>query len=343
MEINIELPGTALERRRLQNRIAQRRFRQKRDQQRHDAALGHGVHTNIETPPTAEVPFIVRSEPVHDVIVEGGAITMPAFSLTGDNGNSSSTSQTEPFSLEDVDFWDIGVVDGFLANGNTAPEFDVTLPSPSEFLRELPAADIAQISPPNSHTNDSQASRPSDSLRRPLRYRRSAQLNEGLKRRLEADDEGWIGSLHIAAQSGHERMVALLLDQGEDPDEKDSDGRTPLTHAIIGGHEAVAKLLLDRGARVSILDQDARSALHWATLCRRETMMRILLERQSSSDEADRIDVDAYDDSGWTPLHMAIHQDFEAGVRMLLQAGATLSSKAQKCPFARKLDSLGLT
>ncbi|KAH9993891.1 hypothetical protein F4779DRAFT_623411 [Xylariaceae sp. FL0662B] len=53
--------------------------------------------------------------------------------------------------------------------------------------------------------------------------------------------------------------------------------------------------------------------------------------------------VDAYDDAGWTPLHMAIHQDFEAGVRLLLRYGATLSSKAQKCPYAGRFRPPGQT
>lgn len=137
-------------------------------------------------------------------------------------------------------------------------------------------------------------------------------------------------------------MVDILIEQGEDFNEKDSDGRTPLMHAVIGGHEGVAQLLLARGAHIAPVDRDARSVLHWAALYRRESMLRMFLEPRGDC-AVDHPDVDAYDDSGWTPLHMAIRRDFEAGVRMLLQAGARLDSKAQKCPLTRKLDAFGLS
>ncbi|KAG4222700.1 hypothetical protein PC116_g28826 [Phytophthora cactorum] len=138
-------------------------------------------------------------------------------------------------------------------------------------------------------------------------------------------------------------MIDILIEQGEDINEKDSDGRTPLMHAVISGHEDVVQLLLARGARIAAVDRDARSVLHWAALYQREGMLRMFLERRSDSSAEDQPDVDAYDDSGWTPLHMAICRDFEAGVRLLLKAGARLDSKAQKCPFARKLNALGLS
>lgn len=237
-------------------------------------------------------------------------------------------------SLDDLDFWGLA------------------LPSPSQFLQELDLAssNITQATPtdgsrvpPLTDGNGTDLSTPHSAvIRKPLRFRRSAQLDDTLEaaQQLGTDDDGWIGSLHIAARKGRDRMVEVLLEQEDaDCDEKDSDGRTPLMHAVIEGHDAVARVLVAHGAHVGEVDRDARSALHWAALRRREDMLRMLLERRDSSVEGDHVDVDAYDDAGWTPLHTAIHQDFEAGVRMLLQAGATLASKAHKCPLARKLDA----
>ncbi|KAL2130931.1 hypothetical protein VTI74DRAFT_5756 [Chaetomium olivicolor] len=146
--------------------------------------------------------------------------------------------------------------------------------------------------------------------------------------------DGWVGTLHIAAQRGNHAMVRMLLQLGDvDCNERDSDGRTPLMCAVIEGHEDIAKLLLASGARPGEVDRDRRSALHYAVLYRREGALRMLLERREPG-----LGVDDYDIAGWTPIHMAIDRNFTAGLQLLLQNGANSQSKARKCPFARKQD-----
>ncbi|KAI2628537.1 ankyrin repeat-containing domain protein [Hypoxylon sp. NC1633] len=330
MEFNVQLPSDAIERRRLQNRIAQRKFRQKRDQQRR-ATIEDSAHVH-----NSHAPLSSRSELA---ILESDTVALPSL-LQGvtalqDDSSARGPSLNTLSTLEDVNSWNVDAGNEIRPGSVTAPASDITLPSPSQISWEpnltLSNDIIGQVLTP-----------PSSTIRKPLRYRRSAQLNEYLDPARQSENEdGWIGSLHIAARKGNDRMVEILLEQGPDCDEKDSDGRTPLMHAVIKGHEAVTRLLLEHGAAIGLVDHDARSALHWAALYRREELLRMLLERRRF-DETDRFDVDAYDDSGWTPLHTAIYQDFEPGVRMLLQAGANLDSKAQKCPYARKLDSLAL-
>jgi hypothetical protein len=144
--------------------------------------------------------------------------------------------------------------------------------------------------------------------------------------------DGWVSTLHIAAQKGHESIVRTLLQHGNlDCNERDSDGQTPLMHAVTGGHEAVVRILLAHGARIGEVNRDRRSALHMAALHRRESILRILLEHREQG-----LSIDGYDVAGWTPLHMAVDRDFEAGVVLLVQSGANLHSKARKCPFAGK-------
>jgi hypothetical protein len=144
--------------------------------------------------------------------------------------------------------------------------------------------------------------------------------------------DGWLSTLHIAAQKGHDSIVRTLLQHGNlDCNERDSDGQTPLMHAVTGGHEAVVRLLLAHGARISEVDRDRRSALHLAVMHRRERVLRILLEQREQG-----LSIDGYDVAGWTPLHMAVDRDFEAGMVLLVQSGANLHSKARKCPFAGK-------
>ncbi|KAI0113045.1 ankyrin repeat-containing domain protein [Daldinia grandis] len=363
MDIDIQFPSDAAERRRLQNRAAQRRFRQKKEKKRHVTVDENDVHAaseaypsfrasvtgpqyEIQTQPSLPHPVNVDVVPQSDSTTLAGLLSATSPSLQAGDG-SNNAAHIDP------NFWDHNTIDGFLSGTVTGLTPDANPSSPSQFLRELDIipngiigtniVDNTRISRSLHNDEDElQEPAPPNDIRRPLRYRRSARLKESLESVRGDDDDGWLGAFHIAAQSGHERMVGILIEQGEDFNEKDSDGRTPLMHAVINGHEGVAQLLLAHGAHIAPVDRDARSVLHWAALCRRESMLRMFLEPRVD-DGVDRPDVDAYDDSGWTPLHMAIRWDFEAGVRMLLRAGARLDSKAQKCPFARKLDVPGLS
>lgn len=65
----------------------------------------------------------------------------------------------------------------------------------------------------------------------------------------------------------------------------------------------------------------------------REDILKILLEHKQEQE----LDVDACDFSGWTPMHMAVHANFELGVKMLLDCGANINIKARSCPYAEKL------
>ena len=79
--------------------------------------------------------------------------------------------------------------------------------------------------------------------------------------------KGWLTSMHIAAQEGHEQILRVLLQHDNiDPNVTDSDRRTPLFYATIKNHISVIQLLLSHRALFSILNYDGRSALHWAIL-----------------------------------------------------------------------------
>jgi ankyrin repeat protein len=65
-------------------------------------------------------------------------------------------------------------------------------------------------------------------------------------------------ALALAAQHGHEEIVRILLDAGEDPNRYNPEGNhphsTPLHQAVLGGYEAVVRLLVERGARLDTRD-----------------------------------------------------------------------------------------
>jgi ankyrin repeat protein len=49
---------------------------------------------------------------------------------------------------------------------------------------------------------------------------------------------------------GHKAVLNVLLDEGADPESKDTAGNTQLWHAARCGHENLVMLLLERGADI---------------------------------------------------------------------------------------------
>jgi ankyrin repeat protein len=105
--------------------------------------------------------------------------------------------------------------------------------------------------------------------------------------------------LVAAAGRGHEYMVWLLLNQGEDVNL--GWRKTPLLAAVEKGHESVVRLLLDRGADVNC-----------------ESVVRLLLDRGA--------DVES-DPLSKPPLLAAVEEGHESVVRLLLGRGANVDCK----------------
>ncbi|KAL3299714.1 ankyrin repeat protein [Colletotrichum asianum] len=107
----------------------------------------------------------------------------------------------------------------------------------------------------------------------------------------------YLGVLRIAAQKGHDRIIQMLLSHhGMDCNAPDSEGRTPLMHAVLHRREQVLRLLLAE------IEQGVVDGLH--PIGPVEARLACLL--------------DAYDADGNTPLHLAVTEGFEAGVVMLI-------------------------
>jgi hypothetical protein len=72
-------------------------------------------------------------------------------------------------------------------------------------------------------------------------------------------------ALHIAVDGGHEKIVALLLEQGAEIDAENALSESPLCIALRKGKYAIAKMLLDKGASsppFSIMEQPIAEAIY---------------------------------------------------------------------------------
>lgn len=342
--------------------IAERRH-QRRTGTSIDDVSSSSLAAPARNPPPLSQQLSVTDDPMPDLSL---AAMSSAPTLSSSAIQHSNTSFDSSPTLDDVNLWDLDAIDNFLYRPSTSVPGVET----SSFLSQLgPSLDYAssntvQTSPsssmaldgylgssanfdvPQSSAAHHQISNgfvgpgihagpvpPSDrsGFSSPLSYDSS-----GLMPSLATGD-GWLSTLHIAAQKGHNRIVRVLMQHQVNCNVKDSDGRTPLMHAVIEDHEAVVVSLLAYGARVGERDCVWRSALHWAVWHRRESILRILLKHHSERERD--LDIDTYDENGWTSLHIAVERGFEMGVLMLMQCGANLHSKARKCPLTGKVIS----
>lgn len=92
-----------------------------------------------------------------------------------------------------------------------------------------------------------------------------------------APGECWKPLLHIAVENGRDVIVQILLEQGIEIDERDSNGLTALHHAVRHRHETVLQLLLQSGADVNACDNRGWTPIHQAAASGYEAGVRLLL------------------------------------------------------------------
>ncbi|KAJ5115709.1 hypothetical protein N7456_000057 [Penicillium angulare] len=321
MDDNFQFMSDKANRRRTQNRLAQRKYREKKRR----ITGNYAVQTCQET---AEILNII-SQPTpntNDSDSSVNPLVTVANTLPGLTGVMSPdeipvvNTRSEPTDNFDFNFDPISQL---LGGSNDQPFLPLSDQShgsvddrPSH--RMIPDSDIRPDNPGSQ-----------------IKQSRNAEAMFGLITSARSD-KGWISTLHIAAQKGHENIIrVLLLRSNSDVNKQDSDGRTPLMHAIIENHNSVVHLLLSHGAIIGLFDCDGRSALHWAVLYQRTDILHGLLEHRAKHEQS--LDIDAPDSTGWTPLHMSVTRAFEDGVLILLQEGADINAIAHKCPYTGKV------
>lgn len=135
-----------------------------------------------------------------------------------------------------------------------------------------------------------------------------------------AKEDGWTALL-LAADGGHEKVVALLLQADEAVNKADENGETALHQAAGKGHEKLVELLLRTGADVDKASKNGWTALHGAAGGRHEKIVELLLQAGA--------DVNKSSEGGWTALHQAATNRQAEVVRLLLQASADVNKASE--------------
>ncbi|ETL40004.1 hypothetical protein L916_08708 [Phytophthora nicotianae] len=126
------------------------------------------------------------------------------------------------------------------------------------------------------------------------------------------DNGAWNGhtALTFAAESGQVEAAGVLLEGGAQVNTRGVDS-APLTPAVQRDHVEMIKLLLVHSANVNLRDSDGDSALHEAVYSRSSL----------------GIDLDAQNESGWTPSMAAAQRDLVEIFDLSLQRKALVKKR----------------
>ena len=130
--------------------------------------------------------------------------------------------------------------------------------------------------------------------------------------------------LRWAAHYGHTEIARVLLDNGANIENVDVNGWNALIESCFYGQLDIAKLLIGRGADTNVRCNcygDNTTALHLAALKCNAQVVKELIGAGAR--------LDAKDSRGKTPLDIAIEQEFDEVVQVLIQSSDTSACRLQ--------------
>ncbi|TVU30038.1 hypothetical protein EJB05_21641, partial [Eragrostis curvula] len=157
-------------------------------------------------------------------------------------------------------------------------------------------------------------------------------LVEGLRVDVNAADNKGRTALVYAVISENATVVKYLLDHGADPDQADDEGLAPLHSAAGIGDCEMIEMLLAKGAYVDPLANEIGTPLHLAVKEKQTGAVKILLDHNADCNKTYMM-LGQY---GMTPLFQAVNVSSVECVKLLVEAGADVSSD---CMATVSLDS----
>lgn len=158
----------------------------------------------------------------------------------------------------------------------------------------------------------------------------------------EADDTG-ATPLILATLKGSLRICQMLIEHGANINARNLNGHTAVKYAGSKNHKELLQYLLDCGGDPNARDHIGDTPLHRVSSMTHHECLRILLTHPKSSA---KILINAQNNFGNTPLHLACEEDDATGSLMLIDHGASVEilnkEKASpldvcKPPLQRKL------
>ncbi|KAL8301067.1 hypothetical protein RB593_000054 [Gaeumannomyces tritici] len=136
--------------------------------------------------------------------------------------------------------------------------------------------------------------------------------------------------LHSACSKGSEKVAALLLDRGAEAGAKDEAGETPLSYTIAAGSK-IWKRLFDETSEGRYFDINATykfgcTLLHLVADCKGASATAVAGATAVFLDRG--ADIEAQNESGETPLHVATRSANEDCLMVLLSRGADTETKS---------------
>ncbi|CAG9537301.1 unnamed protein product [Cercopithifilaria johnstoni] len=118
--------------------------------------------------------------------------------------------------------------------------------------------------------------------------------------------------LHLAAQQGHIAVVGMLLSRStQQQHAKDWRGRTPLHLAAMNGHYEMVSLLIAQGSNINVMDQNGWTGMHYATQAGHLDVVKLFVKSSA--------DAQAETKEGKVPLCFAAAYNHVDCLRFLLK------------------------
>ena len=294
------------------------------------AAIEEDVSTCLESGASPDARDWTGSTPLHHAILMRSELPVVETLLdAGADVNARSNTGETPLHLAATFSDDLAVVRALLAAGADVDAMDDDRNTPLHDIHGgTDASGLAQILIDSGADADSRGRDGYTPLHHAANGTEPRIVDTLLKAgaKVDARDDQGRTPLNIAVEFGmwtrneKQDVVEVLLAAGADPMARDENGRTPMLYALAGGNLELYRVLLESGADpMATRDGRGQASMHHALFGRNPALNKILLEAGA--------DVNARDNEGETPLHLAASLEMLEETRFLLAAGADLEAR----------------